>query len=76
MSAFVKNCIFIAQQWGDKQVCEKESRNCRTCSYRTIQLDYDSCTWYYRYIPYTLPTDKAICMKMDVYFEIKLLKLE
>jgi hypothetical protein len=71
MSAFVKKCIFIAQQWGDKQMCGKESRNCLTCSYRTIHSLTTTL------VPSTIgtchkhfPRDKAICMKMDVYFEI------
>ena len=77
MSTFVKNCIFIAQQRGDKQMFEEERRNCLTCSYRTIHnltttLVPSTVGIYHKHFP----RDRAICMKMDVYFEILLLKLE
>ena len=71
MSAFVKKCTFIAQQWEDKQMCEKESTNCLICSYRTIHIFTTTpvpstvCT-HHKHIPIY----KAISMKMDVYFEI------
>ena len=40
------------------------------------QSDHNTCTQYCSTYRIHFPKDTAICMKVDVYFEIKLLKLE
>jgi len=56
-------------------MCGKESRHCLNCNSKNYpKFDYYSCAQNYRYISIHFPRDKAICMKKDTYFKIKLQK--
>ena len=69
ISTFVKNCIFIAQQWRDKQMCAKGRRNCLTSSYTTIHsltmtIVTSTIGTYHKHFPW----DKAILYENGCVF--------